>query len=153
MNATPVLALIVGLAWGANNGGSSSPTARTTTPAPCALLAPNEVSGALGATVWPPQPIATTGCSWVVDHPHLIVSLSLWPGSGFDQMKAPYPNATKSAVSGVGDDAVSATIGTYVTLSVKKGDVAFVVKVYGISDPAKAAAIEKNLALLVAGRV
>lgn len=146
------MVLVVGMVC-AVVAGNTSPAHATMAPAPCALLTPDEVSAALGAKVGAPQPIATTGCQWVVPNPHMFVTVSIWPPDGFEQMKAPFPNTTKSAVSGIGDDAISATMAGFTSLSVKKGNTVFIVKVYGVPDQAKQATIEKTLAALVAGRV
>jgi hypothetical protein len=103
-------------------------------PAPCSLLTSAQVTAAVGASVGAAQPISTKGCSWSA--PHMIVTLSLWDGSEWEQIKAPLPGVTKIPVSGLGDDAIFATLGPapakqYATLSVKKGNTAYVFKVYG----------------------
>jgi hypothetical protein len=102
-------------------------------PAPCSLLTSAQVTAAVGVSVSAAQPIATTGCSWSA--PHMIITLSLWDGSGWEGMKAPLPGVTKTPVSGLGDDAIFSTLGSaakqYVTLSVKKGGTAYLFKVYG----------------------
>src|ERR1700733_11021290 len=71
-----------------------------------------------------------------VTAPHMIVTLSLWDGSKWDQMKTPVPGMTRTAVSGLGDDAFYTTMGPAsgkqtATLSVKKGSTAYLIKVYG----------------------
>jgi hypothetical protein len=152
MDSKHAMVLVVGIVCGLAAGGSR-PASAETPPAPCALLTVDEVSAALGAKVSAGDPIATTGCSWSVKVPHTIVTVSLWPGDSFAGMKVPLANITKSPVSGVGDDAVLATVANFVSLSVKKGDVVFIVKVYGVPDPNKQASIEKTLALDVLGRL
>jgi len=102
--------------------------------APCSLLTSAQVTAAVGVSVGAAQPIATTGCSWTA--PHMIVTLSLWDGSKWDQMKTPVPGMNRTAVSGLGDDAFYTTIGPAsgkqtATLSVKKGTTAYLIKVYG----------------------
>jgi hypothetical protein len=72
-------------------------------PAPCSLLTSAQVSAAVGVSVSAAQPIAAAGCSWSA--PHMIITLSLWDGSGWESMKAPLPGVTKTSVSGLGDDA------------------------------------------------
>jgi hypothetical protein len=64
-------------------------------------------------------------------------------------MKAPLPGMTRSAVSGLGDDAFSSTMGTgkqLVVLNVKKGATAYRFKVYGVDSPSDQLSIEKTLA-------
>jgi hypothetical protein len=67
----------------------------------------------------------------------MVVTLSIWDGSasGWGKIKTPLPGVTKAAVPGVGDDAIFSTLGPaakqYVTLSVKKGNTAYLFKVYG----------------------
>ena len=102
--------------------------------APCSLLTSAQVTAAVGVSVGAAQPIATTGCSWTA--PHIIVTLSLWDGSKWDQMKTPVPGMNRTAVSGLGDDAFYTTMGPAsgkqtATLSVKKGSTAYLIKVYG----------------------
>lgn len=67
----------------------------------------------------------------------MVVTLSLWDGSasGWAKIQMPLPGVTKTAVSGLGDDALFSTLGPaakqFVTLSVKKGSTAYLFKVYG----------------------
>jgi hypothetical protein len=152
MDSKHAMVLFVGIVCGLAAGGSRPAYAETPT-APCALLTVDEVSAALGAKVSAGDPIATTGCSWTVPNERKIVTVSLWAGDAFAGMKMPLPNVTKSSVSGVGDDAVLSTIANFVSLSVKKGNVVFIVKVYGVPDQAKQATIEKTLAQAVVGRL
>jgi hypothetical protein len=116
---------------------------------PCTLLTPSQVAGALGVKdVGAGVAIGKTGCSWTSEDrsSHATVTLSFWDPNGFTAMKAPLPNVTKTPVSGIGDDALYSTIGTFTTLSVKKGGAVFLVKAYGVPDQAKQEAIEKTLA-------
>ena len=67
----------------------------------------------------------------------MLVTVSLWDGSasGWAKIKMPLPGVTKTAVSGLGDDALFSILGTeakqFVTLNVKKGSTAYLFKVYG----------------------
>ncbi len=61
----------------------------------------------------------------------MIVTVSLWDGSKWDQMKAPLPGASRTPASGLGEDAFYTTLGQFVTLNVKKGSTAYLIKVYG----------------------
>src|ERR1700729_4279374 len=96
--------------------------------APCSLLTSAQVTAAVGVSVGEAQPIANTGCSWTA--PHMIVTVSLWDGKKWDQMKAPFPGTNRSSVSGLGDDAFYSTIGPasgkqIATLTVKQGSTAY----------------------------
>jgi hypothetical protein len=112
-----------------------SKTAAAEAPAPCSLLTSAQVTAAVGVSVGAAQPIANTGCSWSA--PHMLVSVSLWDGSasGWGKIKTPLPGVTKTPVPGLGDDAIFSTLGSaakqFVTLSVKKGNTAYLFKVYG----------------------
>jgi hypothetical protein len=115
-----------------------SKTAAAQSAAPCSLLTSAQVSAAVGVTAGAGTPIANTGCSWTVTSPHIIVTLSLWDGGKWDQMKAPLPGMTKTPVSGLGDDAVFTAMGPdakFTTLSVKKGGTVYTFKVYGVDAP------------------
>lgn len=121
-----------GIALAALDLGAAGARADT---APCSLLTTAQVAAAVGANVGAGQPITAAGCSWSA--PHMIVTLSLSDGGGWEQMKAPLAGVTKTPVSGLGDDAIFSTLGQpakqYVTLSVKKGNTAYLFKVYGPS--------------------
>ena len=112
---------------------------------PCALLTPAQVSGVVGITVPAGQPISTTGCSWSATG--IMTTLVLHDGAAFATMKTPLPNITRTPVTGLGDDAFYSTVGTLTTLTVKKGAVAFVVRLYGVKDMNTQTAMEKSLAL------
>jgi hypothetical protein len=117
-------------------------------PAPCSLLTPAQVAAALGGTFGAGQPIGTTGCSWTSEKPHVIVTVSLWPPTEWDRMKAgPLPGTQITAASGLGDDAFYATLAQYTVLYVKKGPTVYLFKVYGVKDLAKQTSAEKTLAL------
>jgi hypothetical protein len=129
--------------------GLGSGTAAAQAPAPCSLLNTGQVTAAIGATAAEGKPIANTGCSWNVGR--VIVTLSLWDATRWDKMKAPFVGATKSPVSGLGDDAFFSAMGDngrFTTLTVKKGATAYVLKVYGV-DEAKQRSAEQALAVNV----
>ena len=115
---------------------------------PCGLLTAAQVSSAVGATVGNGEPLATTGCTWSWGRAN--ATLSLWDASKWDQMKsAMLPGVTKSSVSGLGDAAFSATMGTskqFAVLNVKKGATVYIFKVYGVENPSDQLSIEKTLA-------
>jgi hypothetical protein len=65
----------------------------------------------------------------------MIVTVSLWDGNKWDQMKTPVPGMNRTPAAGLGDDAFYTTMGPsgkqFATLSVKKGSTAYLIKVYG----------------------
>jgi len=126
--------------------GALSPAAASA-PAPCSLLTPAQVAAALGGTFGTGEPIGKTGCSWTSAKPHLIVTVSLWPPTEWDRIKANPLGGKIIPASGLGDDAFYATIAQYVVLYVKKGGTVYLFKVYGVSDQAKQMSAEKTLAL------
>lgn len=114
----------------------SKTAAAQAAPAPCSLLTSAQITAAVGVNVGAAQPIANTGCSWSA--PHMIVTVSLWDGNKWDQMKTPVPGMSRTPISGLGDDAFYTTLGPasgkqIATLSVKKGSTAYLIKVYGPS--------------------
>ncbi len=116
-------------------------------PEPCKLLSEAQVSAALGVKVGTGQPIGTTGCSWSSEKPHVIVTISLWPPTEWDRIKASaVPGTANTPVSGLGDDAFYTTVAQYTVLYVKKGQTVYLFKVYGVQDKAKQMSAEKTLA-------
>lgn len=123
--------------------------------APCSLLTSAQVTAAVGVSVGAAQPIANTGCQWSA--PHMLVTVSLWDGNKWDKMKSPFPGMNRASVAGLGDDAFFTTMGAasdkqFVTLSVKKGSTAYVIKVYGPS-VSEQMSMEKTLAGNVLGKL
>jgi hypothetical protein len=114
---------------------------------PCSLLTAAEISGTLGGAFGAGQPIGTTGCSWTNEQPHMIVTVSLWPPTEWDRMKASPMGGTITPASGLGDDAFYASIAQYTVLYVKKGATVYLFKVYGVKDNAKQMSAEKTFAL------
>lgn len=124
------------------------PGAAGAAPEPCKLLTPAQVAATLGGTFGAGQPIGTTGCSWTSQTPHVIVTVSLWPPTEWDRVKAgPLPGTKITPEGGIGDDAFYATLAQYTVLYVKKGQTVFLFKVYGVKDQAKQMSAEKTLAL------
>ena len=121
--------------------------------APCTLLTPAEISAALGGAFGAGQPIGTTGCSWTNDKPHMIVTVSLWPPTEWDRIKANPLGGTITPVSGLGEDAFYATLAQYTVLYVKKGDTVYLFKVYGVKDDAKQRSAEKTFAVAALARL
>jgi hypothetical protein len=117
---------------------------------PCGLLTQDQVQAALGVAVGPGQSITPTSCQWSADPPGSSaarVTVELLGAQTFAGIKMPLRGITKTRLSEVGDDAVYATVASLTTLSVKKGNVVFIVRVYGIPGQDKQMAIEKALAL------
>lgn len=116
----------------------------------CTLLTPAQIDSVIAGNFAAGQAIGTTGCSWSatqqVGMKKPIVTVSLWPGNDWTKLQAPLPGVTKSSVSGLGDGAMSATIGGLTSLYVLKGSTIFLVKIYGIPGEDKQESIEKTLA-------
>jgi hypothetical protein len=139
----------VSFAMVARSAGAQNPTD------PCAQVTAAQVSSALGETVGPGRTGPPSTCTWVADKPtHQIVTLMFSPPGDWSSRKTrQMPGITKAPVSGVGDDAIAETLGNLTTLFVKKGNTVFMVRVYGVSDPAKQLTIEKPIAQAVAAKI
>ena len=121
---------------------------------PCTLLTTAQVSGAIGGTAAAGKPIGTTGCSWSTNAPKATVTISSWVPTGFAHQKAASsPGIVTTPLSGVGDDAFYKEAAGFTTLTVKKSNTAFVVRVYGFPDSAKQRQIEKTLATDAAAKL
>jgi hypothetical protein len=113
----------------------------------CSLLTQGAVSAAAGVSVDAGKPIATTGCSWQSEKPHVIVTVS-FPGPAMNGVfTRETPGVTTAHPGGIGDDAVYVSAGTLTTLYVKHAKDILMVRVYGIPDPDKQKSIEKTLAV------
>ena len=82
-------------------------------PNPCTLLTPAQIDAAIGDPVGPGQAVGTTMCQWsVANQPNTIqgkkVAVVLLTAQGSANAKMPVndPVITKTAVSGIGDEAV-----------------------------------------------
>jgi len=122
---------------------------------PCAQIATAQVSAALGETVSAGKQGPTMTCTWVANKPtHQIVTLMFSPPGDWNTRKArQLPGVTKTAVNGVGDDAMAETVGNFVTLYVRKESAVFMVRVYGVPDASKQLAIEKPIAQVIASHI
>lgn len=129
----------------------------------CALLTPAQVGAVLGITVGagtPLIPANTKLCQWGAvslagkGMAKKGVMLTLQNPMAFAYAKMPVGHGIiKVPVSGIGDDAVYGTTPGYPTvLTVKKGDVVFVVHVNGFPDD-QIKAKEKQLALDVLAKL
>ncbi len=106
---------------------------------PCTLLTPAQIDSAIGDPVGPGQPVGTTMCQWSVSgQPNSMqgkkVAVVMLTAQGYANAKTPVSVAgiTKTAVPGVGDEAVyGTTAGKAASLSVKKGSNYFSVRITG----------------------
>lgn|SRR6185437_2604129 len=116
----------------------------------CALVTPAQVSAALGVTVGAGEhvvPSSTTLCGFGSDTAKKRVVTAIIKVTMFTNEKTPFKGITKESASGIGDEAHYITTPGFGTgLSVRKGNFAFKVRVYGFPlDQIKAK--EKTLAL------
>lgn len=133
----------------------------------CSLLTQAQVSAVLGVPVGAAEkilPNSTSMCGWEVpgqkgmDRKRVVLSIytqigSMTPVQRFNAAKTPLKGITKEPVSGVGDDAISATTPGFGTgLIFRRGNAAFDLRVYGFPlDQVKAK--EKTLALQVLAKL
>lgn len=133
----------------------------------CSLLTAAQVSAVLGMSVGAGEKILPTSaslCGWEVpgqkglDRKRVVLSIytqmgRLTPVQRFNTAKTPMKGITKEPVTGIGDDAISATTPGFGTgLIFRKGDAAFDLRVYGFPiDQVKAK--EKTLALDVLAKL
>jgi hypothetical protein len=119
---------------------------------PCTLLTASQVGAAIGTPVGAGTSLGMT-CNWTA--PGYITTLWLRNAGDWQRLKAPFPGrgVTKTAISGLGDDAFSSVASTadgsqaFATLSVLKGNTAFEIKVYSkLRSAPDQLAIEKTLA-------
>lgn len=147
------IGLIVSLA-GVLFAGAVRPAHAAPPADPCSLLTQAQVSAVLGVDAGAGKHMATTICQWAGPGPagknSKTVLLTLQDARVFPYAKAEVGHGiVKTAVTGIGDDAVYGTTpGLATVLTVKKGDVVFVVHVTGFPDE-ELKAKEKTLALQV----
>jgi len=131
---------------------------------PCSLLTPAQVSAVLGVNVAEGQHPASTLCEWSAPGQSgpgtKRVTVTIQDPRAFEYAKMQVGGGiTKTPASGIGDDAVYGTTPKVAAvLTVKKGDVVFVVRVYGFPiDPGKPLdeiqAKEKTLALEILSKL
>ena len=141
-----------------------SPNASAAPPNPCPLLTPAQVSAVLGVNVGAGQNRLSTLCEW--SEPGQSgpgakkVTVTTQDPRAFEYAKMQIGGGiTKTQVSGIGDDAVFGTTPKVAAvLTVKKGDVVFVVRVYGFPIDAgkpleEVQAKEKALALAILSKL
>jgi hypothetical protein len=150
---TTTLGLVAALGYALAPGTTAGPHAPSPVD-PCSLLTTAQVSSAIGGQAQAGKPIYSTGCSWSATSPKAMVTISFDNLGTYANMKAGRsPVVVKTSVSGVGDDAFYSTMGPTTTLTVKKGDTYFVVRVYGFPDQAKQQEIEKTLGAEAAAKM
>jgi hypothetical protein len=155
-------------------GGVTAPSASAVPPDDaCSLLTPAQVSAVLGVSVGAgshqtPKYLKT--CTWTQPNAPMIgsknVALSLKTVDAFKSTKTQIEQARALAkaekseaqpdvtpISGIGEDAYYSTDGAHMSLSVKKGDVAFNVAVRGDFPSDQVKAMEKALALQILSKL
>ena len=107
-------------------------------PEPCSLLTAAQVSTALGATAGEGKAVTPKVCQWAAPGKNgssQKVGLTISDAHPFAMAKMPLNDSriTKTAVSGVGDEAVyGTTAGQAASITVKKGDSYFSVSLMGV---------------------
>lgn len=103
--------------------------------APCALLAQNQVSTTIEASVGAGSPIANTGCSWhTTGAKSVTVTVSLQSEKMFAGAKSSAaPGMTNTPISGIGDEAIFTGVPNFSSLWVKKGSKVLLVRIYGLA--------------------
>jgi len=145
---------IVSLALAALSLSAVAPVSHAQGGNACALLTKAQVIAALGTAVEAGVPMVAsnpTTCGWAPPGgPHIDakkVTVTLSTPKSFEAAKKPMNGIEKTALSGVGDDAIYITTPGFGTgLSVRRGNSAFQVRVAG-SKPEQEKQIEKALAI------
>lgn len=144
--------------------GSTSGVCGAPPAAPCSLLTTNQVSAALAVTVGAGEAVGKLDCQWSQPGKgfggktvllHIYGSAGrLTPADQFNIVKTPVPSRgmVKTKASGVGDDAVYVTTAAQTSLTVKKGNSVFQIKMSGFPIE-QAKAKEKTLALDVLAKL
>ncbi|HEV2387188.1 MAG TPA: hypothetical protein VGS20_08020 [Candidatus Acidoferrales bacterium] len=119
----------------------------------CSLLTPAQVGAVLGGSVEAGKAFTAKVCIWR-GAPGKRATLNLIGTQRFVYAKTPVGNGVaKTEVKGIGDDAVYvSTHGAPTTLTVKKGDDAFTLTVFGFSDDLTKAK-ERELALEICSKL
>ena len=122
----------------------------------CALVTPAQVSAALGVTVKPGEymfPSNKTICTFDSAGQKRGVEVAIVKLTLFNNEKTPLPGVKEEQAVGIGDEAHYMTTPGFATgLSVRKGSLAFKVRIYGFPDE-QAKAKEKALALNVLAKL
>ena len=149
MNSKKRMALIACVTASLAAGGARAAYAQGPSD-PCSPLTQPQVSAAVGVTVSQGEAITPHACQWRwTNHTTSTVRITLQflDAQDLGDLKTSLPGIMKTPAPGLGDDAAYAKVGALTTLSVKKGNVGFVVRLYGVAGHAKQMAIEKTLAL------
>ena len=116
---------------------------------PCTLLTADQVKAVLGVEIVAGPPPGKSSCMWKSTGTKVqMVTVSLQPsGTSWEHLKGVWSTGPTKPLSGVGDDAFYAIVGTFAPLAVKKGGAIFIVKIYGVAATDKQVEYEKALAL------
>lgn len=159
MRSSHAIAAVIGagllFAAGTARAAASEPL-----PDACALLTQAQVSAALGVPAGAGQYLvakSTAVCGWneagKPDPSRKRVALATETAKSFGYEKVPMKGILKTPLSGVGDDALYMTTPGFGTgLSVKKGEFAFNVRVYGFPED-QVKAKERALALEILAKL
>lgn len=124
---------------------------------PCTLLTVAQVSAELKAPVGAGMSTTAdhTGCAWHTSSgASQMVTLQVLDASKvFTSGTTHLLGVSTSSVRGLGDEAAYATMGNMTRLSVKKGAVGFVIRIYGEPNEDRQMAIEKALAAKVLAKL
>ena len=129
---------------------------------PCAEVTQAQVAAALGMNVGPGQVINSlnSSCAWsATGSSRVRLTVQFQVADTYSRIRnTQLPGVQKTPVAGVGDDAVSQTVGSSATaaltmLFVRKGKTMITVRVYGVSDSARQLAAEKTVAQAVVGKI
>jgi len=131
----PAVLASVPLILATSRAGAAPPTDA------CSLLTQAQVGTALGVPVDPGKAPVPKSCHW--DQPGkagaelLKLDVTITDQKAFDNRKGMRGRSTVTSVSGLGDDAFYYELASarLATLNVKKGNVVFVVRVWGGSKP------------------
>lgn len=153
MNSIRMLAIMTALPI-LGPGSARVALAAPPTADPCSLLTPAQVTAELGVPAAPGQALVPSKvCVWSASAGKRVI-ITLQDPRSFAYARMPVGNGiVKVPVSGIGDDAVYGTTpGSSTVLTVKKGDVVFVVHVNGFPND-QLETKEKTLALDVLGKL
>lgn len=130
----------------------ATPASAVAAPKACELLTQTQASAAVGSNVTSGEAMGVNSCNWHTSAgakaaEHIIVTLRLEGAKPFADAKArPVVGIPREAANGIGDDAFFEQLGDLVTLSVKKGNASFFLRVYGLKDVPRQRSIETTLA-------
>lgn len=110
----------------------------------CGLLAPEQVSAALGAPVGAGKSLANDVCKWSAAGAKIV--LNVYESSEWQAITQPRPLVTRTLLDGVGEEALYLTSGPRTALVVREGDHAYLIQVFGALSQERRMAVEASLA-------